>query len=190
MNQEKESFNNTIGLIYMQGTLDDDDLLQLTDELEFHQLAILYRENPSRYLMGIEEFFPQIRAFLSSDIVQNICQNLASSAIFEGIKAFIITLRRSASKKRIARVQSNKIETNVSPTIQLCIGDVNITIPADIDDEKLKHCLDKVFEYINDQSVVQETYLVYSERTGKFECYTRRELMHKKHEEHQSENKQ
>ncbi len=174
----------------MQGTLNDDDLFQLTNELKCHQLTLLCEENPSRYFMGIEEFFPQIRAILSSNIVQSICQNLASSAIFEGIKAFSIMLRRSAIKKKIARVQPNKTEANVSPTIQLCIGGVKITIPANIDDEKLKHCLDKAFEYINDQSIVQETYLVYSERTGKFECYTRRELMHKMHEEHKSENKQ
>lgn len=86
--------------------------------------------------MGIEDFFPQIQAFLSPDIVQVFCQGIATNAIYDGIKWFLFSLRQIAKKKTLTKVQNGKITTNVVPLIHFNIGQMHVVLPMDIEDEK------------------------------------------------------
>lgn len=185
MNQKKKIPTCAIGLDYLQGAFNNEDLLILENELKDSKLSLMSHETPPKHIMGIEDFFPQIQAFLSSDVVQAICLGLATNAIYDGIKCFLVLLRQLAKKKPLSKVQNGKVTTNVTPTVHFNIGQMHAVLPMDIDDEKFKYFVDKAFESVNEQSIAKETYFIYSEKTGEAKHYTQHELVQRAYQESQ-----
>ena len=185
MNKKRKMSTSTVGLAYLQGAFNSEDLLVLESELKDSGLSLVPRETPPKYIMGIEEFFPQIQAFLSPDVVQVLCEGIATNAIYDGIKWFLFSLRKIAKKKTLTKVQNGKFTTDVVPTIHFNIGQMHAVLPMNIDDEKFKYFVDKAFETVNEQTVTKETYFIYSEKTGEARHYTQHELIQQAYQESQ-----
>lgn len=190
MNNKREMPTSAVGLAYLQGAFDREDILVLENGLKESNLSLVYHATSPKYIMGIEDFFPQIQAFLSPDIVQVLCQGIATNAIYDGIKWFLFSLRQITKKKTLTKVQNGKITTNVVPSIHFNIGQMHAVLPMDIDDEKFKYFVDKAFESVNEQSISRETYFIYSEKTGEAKQYTKHELVQKAYQESQLDNDQ
>ena len=185
MKSKRAMPTSAVGLAYLQGAFNSEDLLALESGLKENNLSLVSQATSPKYIMGIEDFFPQIQAFLSPDLVHVLCQGIATNAIYDGIKWFLFSLRQIAKKKTLTKVQNGKITTNVVPSIHFNIGQMHAVLPMDIDDEKYKYFVDKAFETISEQSVAKETYFIYSEKTGEARHYTQHELIQQAYQESQ-----
>ena len=133
--------------------------------------------------MGIEELFPQIQIFLSSDIAQAIYLGIASSAIWDGIKLFFRSLKNIIKKKTFTHVSNNKVNTKATPNIHVNIGESHIVLPIDIDDSKFEYFVDKMFDSMDKDIVNEEKYVFYDAEKQTFEYYTRHEVTMKSYQD-------
>lgn len=183
MKKQKEVQNNAVGLLYLYGAFDGEDLQFLDGILKQNELEFVSHVTPPRSIAGIEEFFPQIQIFLSSDIVQTICLGVATNTIYDAIKYFVLSVRNLARKKPMYKVEASKGVTKVTPTIHFNIGKMHAVLPVEIDDEKFKYFVDKAFETADEKTLTTETYFVYSEKTGEARHYTQNELVQQAYQE-------
>lgn len=174
---KKKTLTNIIGLEYQQNALGTEELKKLENGLNECGISLKTYANTPKCIMGIESLFPQIQIFLSSDIIQAICLGVVSSAVWEGIKFFLKSLRNMIKKKPLTRVSNDKVDTNVTSNIYLNIGKSHVVIPMDIDDEKFEYFVDKMFESINQDIITEEKYAFYDAEKETLEYYYRHEVV-------------
>ena len=146
MNKSKrKALTNTIGLEYQQNAFETEELKELENGLSGCGISLKIHENTPKYIMGIEDLFPQIQIFLSPDIVQAICLGAVSGALWDGIKLFFKSLRKMVKKKPFTHISNGKVDTNATPNIHVNIGESHVVLPMDIDDEKFEYFVDKMF---------------------------------------------
>ena len=180
---KKKALTSAIGLEYQQNAFDSEELKELENGLSDCGISLKTHANKPKYIMGIEELFPQIQIFLSSDIVQTICLGVASSAIWDGIKFFLKTLRNMVKKKQFTHVSNGKVDTNATPNIHVNIGESHIVLPIDIDDSKFEYFVEKMFDSMDKNIVVEEKYVFYDAEKQTLEYYTRHEVTIKSYQD-------
>lgn len=173
---KRNLLTNTIGLEYLKNAFETEELKELETGLADCGISLKIHENPPKHIMGIEDLFPQIQIFLSSDIVQTICLGVASSALWDGIKLFFKSLRKMANKKPFTHISDGKVDTNATPNIHVNIGKSHIVLPMDIDDNKFEYFVDKMFESINQDTITEEKYAFYDDEKETLEYYSRHEI--------------
>ena len=184
MNKSKrKAVTNTIGLEYQQNAFETEELKELENGLSGCGISLKIHENTPKYIMGIEDLFPQIQIFLSSDIVQAICLGVVSGALWDGIKLFFKSLRKMVKKKPFTHISNGKVDTNATPNIHVNIGESHVVLPMDIDDEKFGYFVDKMFESINRDTVTEEKYAFYDVEKQTLEYYSRHEVTMKSYKE-------
>lgn len=180
---KKKALTSAIGLEYQQNAFDSEELKELENGLSDCGISLKTHANKPKYIMGIEELFPQIQIFLSSDIVQTICFGVASSAIWDGIKFFLKTLRNMVKKKQFTHVSNGKVDTNATPNIHVNIGKSHVVLPMDIDDKKFEYFVDKMFETMSQDTITEEQYAFYDDEKQTLEYYSRHEVAMKSYKE-------
>ena len=184
MNKSKrKALTNTIGLEYPQNAFETEELKELENGLSSCGISLKIHENTPKYIMGIEDLFPQIQIFLSSDIVQAICLGVVSGALWDGIKLFFKSLRKMVKKKPFTHISNEKVDINATPNIHVNIGKSHVVLPMDIDDEKFEYFVDKMFESINRDTVTEEKYAFYDAEKQTLEYYSRHEVAMKSYKE-------
>ena len=184
MNKSKrKALTNTIGLEYQKNAFETEELKELENGLSGCGISLKTHENTPKYIMGIEDLFPQIQIFLSSDIVQAICLGVVSGALWDGIKLFFKSLRKMVKKKPFTHISNEKVDINATPNIHVNIGKSHVVLPIDIDDEKFEYFVDKMFESINRDTVTEEKYAFYDAEKQTLEYYSRHEVAMKSHKE-------
>lgn len=173
---KRKTLTNTIGLDYQQNAFETEELKELENGLVDCGISLKTHVNTPKHIMGIEDLFPQIQIFLSSDIVQAICLGVVSGALWDGIKLFFKSLRKMVKKKPFTHISNGKIDTNATPNIHVNIGKSHIVLPMDIDDEKFEHFIDKMFESINQDTITEEKYAFYDAEKETLEYYSKREV--------------
>jgi len=181
--QKKTILTNSIGLEYQQNAFGTEELKELENGLSDCGVSLKTHANTLKYIMGIEDLFPQIQIFLSSDIVQTICLGVASSALWEGIKFFLKSLRNMVKKKPFTHVSNGKVDTNATPNIHVNIGKSHVVLPMDIDDEKFEYFVDKMFETMSQDTITEEKYVFYDAEKQTLEYYSRYEVAMKSYKE-------
>ena len=176
LNKKILAITNTIGLEYQQNAFETTELKELENGLSDCNISLKAHVNTPKYIMGIEDLFPQIQVFLSSDIVQTICLGIASSALWDGIKFFFCSLRKMVKKKSFTHVSNVKFDTNATPNIHVNIGKSHIVLPMDIDDKKFEYFVDKMFESIDQDTITEEKYAFYDAGNETLEYYSRHEI--------------
>lgn len=187
MRQKRKIPKKTVGLTYLEESITKDELSVLENNLKSCELVLLSREKRPQYIAGIEDFFPQIQVFLSPDVLQTICLGLATNAIYDGIKWFLLSLCRIVKEKPFVKISNGIIHKNEMPTIHFNLGQMHVVLPMDIDDEKFKYFVDKAFEAAKDQKKTSETFFVYSEESGEANQYTREEIAWQTYEDQSKE---
>lgn len=184
MNKSKrKALTNTIGLEYQKNAFETEELKELENGLSGCGISLKTHENTPKYIMGIEDLFPQIQIFLSSDIVQAICLGVVSGALWDGIKLFFKSLRKMVKKKPFTHISNEKVDINATPNIHVNIGKSHVVLPMDIDDEKFEYFVDKMFESINRDTVTEEKYAFYDAEKQTLEYYSRHEVAMKSYKE-------
>lgn len=184
MNKSKrKALTNTIGLEYQKNAFETEELKELENGLSGCGISLKTHENTPKYIMGIEDLFPQIQIFLSSDIVQAICLGVVSGALWDGIKFFFKSLRKMVKKKPFTHISNEKVDINATPNIHVNIGKSHVVLPMDIDDEKFEYFVDKMFESINRDTVTEEKYAFYDAEKQTLEYYSRHEVAMKSYKE-------
>lgn len=184
MNKSKrKALTNTIGLEYQKNAFETEELKELENGLSGCGISLKTHENTPKYIMGIEDLFPQIQIFLSSDIVQAICLGVVSGALWDGIKLFFKSLRKMVKKKPFTHISNEKVDINATPNIHVNIGKSHVVLPMDIDDEKFEYFVDKMFESINRDTVTEEKYAFYDAEKQTLEYYSKHEVAMKSYKE-------
>ena len=187
---KRKPLTNTIGLEYLQNSFETEELKELEKCLADCGISLKTHENTPKHIMGLEDLFPQIQIFLSSDIVQAICSVVIPGALWDGIKLFFKSLRKMVKKKPFTHISNGKVDTNATPNIHVNIGKSHIVLPMDIDDEKFEYFVDKMFESINQDTKTEEKYAFYDAENQTFEYYSKHEVAVKsyKHNKNTSAN--
>ena len=180
---KKKALTSAIGLEYQQNAFDSEELKELENGLSDCGISLKNHANKPKYIMGIEELFPQIQVFLSSDMAQAIYWGIASGAIWDGIKLFLRTLRKMVKKKSFTHVSNNKVDKNATPNIHVNVGKSHIVLPIDIDDSKFEYFVDKMFDSMDKNIVVEEKYVFYDAEKQTLEYYTRHEVAMKSYQD-------
>lgn len=190
---ERESTTKLIGLKYHQNIFEAEEIRDLEKDLNQYGIELQTQSNAIKYIMGIEDLFPQIQVFLSPQIVQSIGFGILSGAIWDGVKLFLCSLRKKMMKKPFARISKGEIDTNATPNIHVNIGKSHIVLPMDIDDKKFEYFVDKMFESINHDIVTEEKYAFYDVEKETLDYYFKHEVVMKLHkqrrESEENENK-
>ena len=139
--------------------------------------------------MGIEELFPQIEIFLSSNVVETIFLGLVTNAIWDGIKYLLSSIQKMIKEKPFVHIQNGKIDTDKKPNIHINIGKSHIVFPTDIDDNKFEYFIDKMFESIDKDTITTEKYGFYDENANVIEFYTRHEIAMKSYKDWEKSNR-
>lgn len=179
----KENVTNIIGLTYLQGTFDKDEINILVTKLNQSGIALRTQETPPKHIMGIEDLFPQIMICISPVMLEAIRTNILSNAIWDGIKYLLFSIRKTIKEKPFVHVQNGKIDTDKKPNIHINIGKSHIVLPADIDDNKFEYFVDKMFESIDKDTIITEKYGFYDENDNVINFYTRHEIAMKLYED-------
>ena len=185
---KRKPLTNTIGLEYLQNSFETEELKELENGLADCGISLKTHENTPKHIMGLEDLFPQIQIFLSSDIAQAICLGVASSALWDGIKLFFKTLRKTVKKKPFTHISNGKVDTNATPNIHVNIGKSHIVLPMDIDDNKFEYFVDKMFESINQDTITEEKYASYDAEKETLEYYSRHQVAMKSHKQWKDNN--
>lgn len=179
----KKATTNCIGIEYLQNAFEPEEIEELENNLNKFGIELKTYSSAPKYIMGIEELFPQIQIFLSSDIAQAIYLGIASSAIWDGIKLFFCSLKNIVKKKPFTHVSNNKVNTKATPNIHVNIGESHIVLPIDIDDSKFEYFVDKMFDSMDKNIVVEEKYVFYDAEKQTLEYYTRHEVAMKSYQD-------
>ena len=179
----KKATTNCIGIEYLQNAFEPEEIEELENNLNKFGIKLKTYSSAPKYIMGIEELFPQIQIFLSSDIAQAIYLGIASSAIWDGIKLFFRSLKNIVKKKTFTHVSNNKVNTKATPNIHVTIGESHIVLPIDIDDSKFEYFVDKMFDSMDKDIVNEEKYVFYDAEKQTFEYYTRHEVTMKSYQD-------
>lgn len=182
---ERESTTKLIGLKYHQNIFEAEEIRDLEKDLNQYGIELQTQSNAIQYIMGIEDLFPQIQVFLSPQIVQSIGFGILSSAIWDGVKLFLCSLRKKMMKKPFACILKGEIDTNATPNIYVNIGKSHIVLPMDIDDKKFEYFVDKMFESINHDIVTEEKYVFYNAENQTLDYYSKHEVAMKLHKQRQ-----
>lgn len=171
--------NMTIGLEYLSGSFDTDELAEIEKYLNEKGLSFRTRETRPRMIMGIEELFPQIRVYISPDIVNQVDLGIATNLIYDVLKYLFWKIKTIVCSRRLIRMRGSVVEKDVVADVRIEFGKAKISLPADLPDDKFQYFVDKLFDSLDAQTVIKEKYIVYDETENKMTSYTKEQFIDK-----------
>ena len=157
---------NTIAIEYLQGLLLPEDIDALNCSLNDTSLSLEFKSYPPRIMAGIEELFPNIAIYLSSDLVSGIIIGVIANGVFDGIKStFKLIYDRVKTKKLKC---GNDEHHEITPNVYIKIDNLNIQVPMSAEDEEFKYFTEHVFESIKKKEYKVQTFCFYDEKTHSF----------------------
>lgn len=178
--------SNEIVIDYLENAFTEDELDNLSEMLSEANLSIWGHSHRPKHINGIEDLFAQITVILPPDLLQQIVIGLAINGMYDCIKAFFSNLWRIIKTKKLTKIQGGKITENVAPTVHIQAGDLKIVLPTELEEEKFKHFVDRMFECINPETIKEEKYGFYDENSGKLTFLTTHQIAEKAMQEWQS----
>ncbi len=167
---------NTMGIDYLENSFTKEELRLIEDSLGKGGINLVTHSHPSEPIAGIEDLFPQIVLFLSLDIVTVIYQGLLTNTLYDALKSSVVYIYSVIKEKPFVRIHNSKIEPNSTPNVHLRMGKASMILPINLDEEKFKYCVDKMFGAINKDVVEHSYYLKYDEDKKEFECFTKTQI--------------
>ena len=171
------NFHSAMILDYLEGSFDEDELKELEGILDSSQLSLTINQHEPIHLNAIEELFPQVRMFLSHDIVTTIISGLATSSLYDTLKASLSFIYHRMRAKPFYMISANKKIQEEIPNCQLIIGDAKVILPMKLDNEDFnKYVVDRFFESVDKKALSANCYIRYNENTRLFECLSERQI--------------
>ena len=173
---------NIIAIDALQGALSAENIKELEECVVGKDICIETYSHSPRYMNGIEDLYAQIQVICSQELILAIFTGVLGSGIYDVLKTFLCKLYSKMKGQHITKIQSNKIE-KVEPKIHFVIGDIKVVLPLDIDDEKYKYFVDKMFESMRDERITKKEFCTWNKDTGEVEYYSYTEILSKVYSE-------
>jgi len=126
---------NRVAIDCLDGLIDFESMSMLRNDLLQYDIVLDAKYHEPKMICGVEELFAPIQVFISSDVLQSIVLNLASSAIYDGLRTLLIFLNSQLKDKRINKIQNKRI-TSIAPNVLLRSNNLRVSIPVSIEQEK------------------------------------------------------
>ncbi len=126
---------SNIYIEYLQGCFDKNDIAELNQISNNHQVALeLHEKHPAIYNAALDELVPEILLFINSNGLQTSIDifNIVNAAF-----AFILWMKKKVKSKKIAKVSTNSVEEK-EPNIIIQVDNVHILLDKKATDEQLK----------------------------------------------------
>lgn len=179
MMKNKKPMRNEIVIDYLENAFTEDELDNLSEILSDANLSIWGHSHKPKHINGIEDLFAQITVILPPDLLQQIVIGLTINGLYDCIKFFFSSLWRIIKTKKLTKIQGEKITENVAPTVHIQAGDLKIVLPTQLEDEKFKYFVDRMFECINPETIKEEKYGFYDENSGEITLLTTQQIAEK-----------
>lgn len=100
-----------------------------------------------------------------------------TNGIYDILKTFIFKIYSKIKQKTFSKIQKGEIINGITPTVHLVVGKNHIILPMELDDEKFKYCIDKIFETSNQNVTIKECYTKYDKESENFISYTKEQIV-------------
>lgn len=183
---DKKPKSNEIVIDYLENAFTEEELNEMSELLNEYGFSVWGHPHRPRYIQGIEDLFAQITIVLPPDLLQQIVIGLATNGLYDCIKVFFSSLWRKIKAKKLSKIQSGKITENVNPTVHIQAGDLKVVLPTELEEEKFKYFVDRMFECINPETIKEEKYGFYDADSGKITFLTKHQIAERAMQEWQS----
>lgn len=177
----QKAIQDNVLLDYLQNSFTAEDIKEFEGISEKHGFSLATNAHRALFLNGPENWFPQIALVLSPAVVQTILYGLATNAIYDGLKALltVIRIRLKANMKAqpFYSLSSNGKIEEVTPQVHIVVGQSQIDIPVEMEQDKFEYCIDKAMEVVKELEGRGKTYCVWDEEKGAFRLYTYEESL-------------
>ncbi len=171
--------SNEIVIDYLENTFTEDELDNLSEMLSEANLSIWGHSHRPKHINGIEDLFAQITVILPPDLLQQIVIGLTINGLYDCIKLFFSSLWKIIKTKKLTKIQGEKITENVMPTVHIQAGDLKVVLPTELEEEKFKYFIDRMFECINPETIKEAKYGFYDENSGEITLLTTQQIAEK-----------
>lgn len=178
--QMNDDNNKVILIDALQGALTSEDVKELEECIVQEGICLEVHTHKPQYMNGIEDFFSQIQIICSKEVIFALVTGVFASGIYEALKIFLCKVYNKMKGRHVTKIQSGKVE-EVQPKIHFIIGDVKVILPLDIDEEKYKYFVDKMFESMKDETITKKEFCIWNKETGEVEYYSKLEIARKMH---------
>lgn len=174
--ENRKPKSNEIVIDYLENAFTEEELENLSGLLSECNLSIWGHPHRPMHINGIEDLFAQITVFLPPDLLYQIVIGFVTNGCYDCVKAFFVNLWRIIKTKALTKIQGGRIIENVSPTVHVQAGDMKIVIPTDLEEDKFKYFVDRMFECINPETIKEDKYVFYDQESGKMTFLTRNQI--------------
>ena len=174
----KENRNKVILIESLNGVLSLEDIKELEEYVEMDDIQIQVHSYSPRYMNAFEDLYAQIEIICSQDVLFALFTGVVGSGIYDVIKTFLCKIYSKMKGRHVTKIQAKKLE-EVPINIHFIIGGIKVVLPLDIDDEKYKYFVDKMYESIRDETVTKKEFCVWNKETGEVEYYSESEIVRK-----------
>lgn len=174
----KENNKKVILIDALEGVLTLEDIKGLEECVAKDDIQLLVYSHSPIYMNGIEELYAQIEIVCSQELLTAVLTGVVGSGIYDVLKTLLCKLHGKMKGRYVTKVQKNKKE-EIQPKMHFVVGDIKVVLPLDVDDEKYKYFVDKMFESIKDESITKKEFCVWNKETGEVEYYSQLEIVRK-----------
>lgn len=171
--------SNDVVIDYLENAFTEEELENLSGLLNECNLSIWGHSHKPRQINGIEELFAQITVSLPPDLLYQLAIGFVTNGGYDCVKTFFVHFWRIIKTKTLTKIQGGRITENVSPTVHVQAGKMKIVIPTDLEEEKFKYFVDRMFECINPETIKEEKYAFFDEENGKMALLTSHQVAEK-----------
>ena len=180
----KTNDKNTIKISYLQESLTFDDVSEIKNIATKEKVTVLTHDFPPQHIAGVEQFFPQLKIILSSDLAIGICGGIIANVICDVIKKVVLTVCKKVKEKKLTKIHNGVIEENASPTIHLEIGNIKVILPVEISNEQFQYFADHLFETLKGQNIKKTKYCIFDPETKEYRFLEKHEIVWNDYENH------
>ncbi len=174
--RETSSIQQTLCIDYLQGLFTNQDLKTIEKLLWDESISLISHSHQPQPIAGLEELFAQVSLFLSQDIVQSIVLGLATNGVYDALKQTLLFVHHKLKNKSLLKLEGGKTE-EVKPTIHFIIGGMRAILPLNIDEEKYKYFVDKMFASIDTKTVSEECYCKYDDEHNTIQIQSKDDIV-------------
>ena len=168
---------NEIVIDYLEDTFTEEELDTLKKLVGEQNYTIYGHPHRPKHINGIEELFAHITVFLPPDLIKEILIGLSINGGYDCIKMFFVNFWKTVKAKKLAKIQGGKITEEVPPVVHARAGNMSFVIPIELEEEKFKYFVDKMFSSIDAQTIKETKYAFYENENIVF--YTQDQIAEK-----------
>ena len=168
---------NEIFIDYLENAFTEEELDNLAKQVGEHNYLIYGHPHSPKHINGIEELFAHITIYLPHDLIKDILIGLSINGSYDCIKMFFVNFWRIIKAKKLTKIQGGKITEGASPVVHARAGNMSFVIPIELEEEKFKYFVDKMFSSIDTQTIKETKYAFYENENIVF--YTQDQIAEK-----------